>query len=162
MASISILVCCPDSSALLLSAASISLRASSPVNSGFSNRREPGGFTPAFVDVPACAMSLWYCLRSRRTRKYSSIPASDIPIVTPTPIPAFVLELSPEVAIPWSVGGLSENVEGSAVDFVGFAWEAITEVDGGAVVLVGDTEVEIERVFVDRVSEELLVKLATW
>ena len=63
-------------------------------------------------------MSLWCCLRSRRTRKYSSIPASDTPAVTPTPIPAFVLGLSPEVAIPWSVAGLSEDVEGSAVDCV--------------------------------------------
>ena len=89
-----------------------------------------------FVDVLVCTISLWYCLRSRRTRKYSSIPASDTPTVTPTPIPAFVLKLSPEVAISWSVGGLS---------------------DGGVVVLVGDTEVEIERAFVDRVSEELLV-----
>lgn len=99
----SILVCYPDSSTLLLSVASSSLRASSPINSGFSYRLEPGGSTSAFVDVPACAMSFFCCLRSRSTRKYSGIAASDTPTVTPTPIPAFVLELSPEVAIPWSV-----------------------------------------------------------
>ena len=80
-----------------------------------------------------------------------------------------MLDLSSELAILWSVGGLSEDVEGSAVDFVGeaiaevdggavdFVREAIAEVDGGAVFLVGDTEVEMERLFDDRVFEELLV-----
>lgn len=63
-------------------------------------------------------MSLRCCRSSRRTRKYSSIPASDTPTVTPTPTPAFVLELSPELAIPWSVGALSEDVEGSAIGLV--------------------------------------------
>ena len=157
MASNSILACSSASSGFLLSAVSSSLRASSPVNSGFSYRREPGGSTFAFVDVLVCTMSLWCCLLSRRIRKYSSIPASDIPTVTPTPTPAFVLELSPELAILCSVGGLSEDVEGIAVDFVG---EAIAEVDGGAVFLVGDTEVEMERLFVDRVFDELLVIVA--
>ena len=113
MASNSILVCSPASSGFLLSAASSSLRASSPVNSGFSYRLEPGGSTSAFVNVPACTISIWCCLLSRRIRKYSSILASDTPSVTPTPTAAFVLELSPEVAIPWSVGRLSEDVEGS-------------------------------------------------
>ena len=102
-------------------------------------------------------MSPWCCLRSRRVRKYSSIPATNTPTATPTPTPAFVLELSPEVAFPWSVGALSEEIEGSAVTFVR---EAIAEVDGTAVFLVGDEEVEIERVYVDRVFEELLVSVA--
>ena len=35
----------------------------------------------------------------------------------------------------------------------------MVEVDGGAVFFVGGTEVEIERVFVDRVLEELLIKV---
>lgn len=35
-------------------------------------------------------------------------------------MPAFVLELSPEERI-WSLGGLSENVEGSAVESIAFA-----------------------------------------
>lgn len=108
----------PVSSGFLRSAVFNSFRASSPVNSGFSYRVEPGDSVPAFVDVLACTISLWCCLRSRRPRKYSSIPASDTPTVTPTPIPAFTLELSPEVAVPWSVRAFSENVEGSAVDFV--------------------------------------------
>ena len=172
MASNSTLVCSPASSGFLLSVASSSLRASSPVNSGFSYRREPGGSTFAFIDVLVCTMSLWCCLLSRRIRKYSSIPASDTPTVTPTPTPAFVLDLSSELAILWSVGGLSEDVEGSAVNFVGeaiaevdggavdFVGEAIAEVDSGAVFIVGDTEVKMERLFVDRVFEELLVIVA--
>ena len=60
------------------------------------------------------------------------------------------------MAIPWPFGGLSGDVEGNTVDFV---WEAIVEVDGGAVFLGGDTEVEIERVFVE-VLEELIVLVA--
>ena len=62
------------------------------------------------------------------------------------------------MVIPWSVGGLLEDVEGSAVDLVG---EAIAEVVDGAVVVVGDMEVETKRAFVDRVYEELLVSGAS-
>ena len=105
-------------------------------------------------------MSPWCCLRSRRIRKYSSIPATNTPTATPTPTPAFVLELSPEVAIAWSVGALSEDVEGSAVTVVR---EAIADVDGAALFLVRDKAVEIERAFVDtvdRVFEELLAPVA--
>ena len=118
------------------------MRASSPLNSGFSYRLETGGgCVSALVNVPAYALSLWCFLRNRRTRMYSSIPASDTPTVTPTPTPAFVLELSPEGVIPWSVGGLlEEDVEGGPA---GFVWEAIVEVDGGAVVFVGATVVAI-------------------
>ena len=47
-----------------------------------------------------------------------------------------------------------EVVEGSTIGFVG---EAMVEVDVGAVFFVGDTEVEIENVFVDRVFKEPLV-----
>ena len=68
VASSSMLVPLPGSSAFLLSAASISLRASSPISSGFSNCLDPSG---ASVDVlvPACAMSFRACFRSRCTRK---------------------------------------------------------------------------------------------
>ena len=156
-ASNSIPVCPPASSAPLLSAASSSFRASSAVNSGFSYRSEPNSITSASVDVPACTLSFWCCLRSRRTRKYSTIPASDTPTVTPTPKPALLLELSPEVAVLWSVGSLSEDVEGNAIGFVedaggsaiDFVSEAMVEVDGEVVFLVGDTEVETEKAFVD-------------
>ena len=46
------------------------------------------------------------------------MPARDTPSVTPAPKPALLLELSPEVAVLWSVGGLIEDVEGDAVGFV--------------------------------------------
>ena len=61
------------------------------------------------------------------------------------------------MAIPWFVGGLSEDVEGSAVDFIS---EAIAEIDGCAVDIAGDMDVEIEWVFIDEVYEGLGVAVA--
>ena len=116
VASSSMLVPFPGSSAFLLSAASISLRASSPISSGFSNRLEPSG---AAVDGPACAMSLTACFRSRCTRKEISRPTSETPNVTPTPIPTFVLELRAEEAVFWvGCSTLAAELEGSAEESV--------------------------------------------
>ena len=82
---------------------------------------------------------------------------SNTPTVTPRPIAAFIPELIPEGAIScWSVRDLLENVDGSTADVA----EAVTEVDCGAIVVVADAKFEIGRVFVDRISEELLVKVA--
>ena len=63
------------------------------------------------------------------------------------------------MAIPWSVGGLSEDVEGNTVDFIS---EAIAELDDGAVHIAEDMDVEIEQVFMDEVYEELGVTVAIW
>ena len=57
------------------------------------------------------------------------------------------------------VGGSAAEIEGIAVGSIG---DAVAKCNGDAVVPTSDSEVEIEREFVDRVPEKLLGTVVIW
>ena len=91
---------------------------------------------------------------------------------TPTPTPAFILELSSEEAI-WCTGGKTAEVDSSVVNFcrdavaelkdgvVGSVGDVIAMAEDVPVVLIVDADVDVELVSDDQVSGRPLSEFGT-